>query len=436
MIMKRPFSSIRVLMSVFLLVSCVEDIDMDTGEELPLVVDCVLKMDTVQTLRLYHMKRLSAEGYEPVADAKVELQMVQKNGNLLKVADFHRREGILWETRFEPDFGESYRLSITLPGKEEISATTTFPEDMRLVLNTKSLHDGTGLYDSGRDSTFLMAITAELATARMVTEEEFLRGNMKGAEFPEDAVFPVKAYVPTGSKACKMWIYPRRDSIVVYYPENFVEFSTPFAFSDLPFIPSPKPYCDVVVTDHPCADNFNIIPGKVTDMDIVNVPVNSMTKIDRMYQEYAGQYHEFYRSTYLLNYTQWIPYMCPDLPLHKGFVRIDQPEGFTNGLTDEDFKTSYLSTSGSFLILGDYSNYLVGVEPFLIEVRFLSDEYDAFLRDLHIRNLSRDNFVLSTYDTNNIYSNITGGVGIFGAENITWAEKSCIRSFPHKLIIF
>lgn len=432
MIRKQPFGFIRVMMSVFLLASCVEDIDMDTGEELPLVVDCVLRMDTVQTLRLYHMKRLSAEGYEPVADAKVELQLVQKNGNLFKVADFHRQEGLLWETRFKPAFGERYRLSITLPGKEEIWATTAFPEDTRLVLHTKSLRDGDGLYDSTRDTTYLLAITAEVATARMLTRDDFASGIMKGVPFPETAAFPVKTYVPTGSKACKMWIYPRRDSIVVYYPENFVEFSTPFAFSDLPFIPSPKPYCDVVATDHPCADYFNIIPGTVKDLDLLNVPVNSETKIVRAY----NNGHVVYREDFLLNYTQWIPYMCPDLPLHKGFVRIDQPEGFTNGLTDEDFKTSYLSTSGSFLILGDYSNYLVGVEPFLIEVRFLSDEYDAFLRDLHIRNLSRDNFVLSTYDTNNIYSNITGGVGIFGAENTTWAEEACQKNFPHSILIF
>lgn len=82
-----------VVISLFLLASCVEDIDMDTGEELPVVVDCVLKMDTLQTLRLYHMKRLSAEGYEPVAEAKVELQLIQKNGSFFKVADFQRSEG-------------------------------------------------------------------------------------------------------------------------------------------------------------------------------------------------------------------------------------------------------------------------------------------------------------------------------------------------------
>ena len=425
-----------VVISLFLLASCVEDIDMDTGEELPVVVDCVLKMDTLQTLRLYHMKPLNANGYEPVTEAKVELQRIQKNGSFFKVAEFQRSEGFRWETRFKPDFGEKYRLSVTLPGKEEISATTTFPEDLRLVLRRKAMKDGTGRYDSTRDTTDLQMITAEVATASMVTEEDFLRGVLKGVTYYENAPFPVKAYLPTGSKACKMWIYPRRDSIIVYPPNNRPEYRPPFTFSDLPFIPSQKPYCDYVVTDHPYADNFNLVPGKVTDLDIVNVPVNSMEKIDKVYMDYGGIYRLISTSKYLLNYTQWIPELCPDLPLHKGFVRIDQPEGFSNGLTDEDFKTSYLSTSGSFLILGDYSDYLTGVEPFLIEVRFLSDEYDAFLRDLHVRNLSRDNFVLSTYDSNNIYSNISGGVGVFGAENTTWAEEACKKSFPYSLIIF
>lgn len=405
-----PLSHIRVLMSVFLLASCVEDIDMDTGEELPVVVDCVLKKDTVQTLRLYHMKKLNAEGYEPVTEAKVELQRVRGSGNPEKVAEFHRSEGTLWETRFEPGFGESYRLSVILPGKEEIYATTTFPEDMRLVLHMKYMKDGTRLYDSDRDTTILHAITAEVATGKMVSVRDFYDAPLNGLPDVEDLF---KAYIPSGSKACKMWIYPRRDSIEVFPHKNFVE-SYPWAFSALPFIPSPKPYCDLVITDHPCADNFNVVPGNVTDLNLVNVPANSRLRRRSWATSFQAR----------VNYTQWIPVMCPDLPLHKSFVRIDQPEGFSNGLTDEELKDSYLYSQGSFLILGDYADYLTGVEPFLIEVRFLSDEYDAFLRELHIRNLSRDHFILSTYDTNNIYSNITGGVGIFGAENTTWAEDS------------
>lgn len=96
MIRKQVLGIIGVLMSVFLLASCVEDIDMDTGEDLPVVVDCVLKMDTLQTLRLYHMKPLNANGYEPVTEAKVELQRIQKNGSFFKVAEFQRSEGLGW----------------------------------------------------------------------------------------------------------------------------------------------------------------------------------------------------------------------------------------------------------------------------------------------------------------------------------------------------
>ena len=409
-----------VAMSVFPLTSCVENIDIDSGENLPVVVDCVLQMDTVQTLRLYHMKKLNEDDFKPVTEAWVELQVLSESGNPINRVVFHRVDGSLWETPFKPEYGKQYRLSVTIPGKEEIFATTTFPEDLRLVLQSKILRDASGFYDKSIDTTRLRMITAEVATARMVTEDDFLFGVMKGTAYPEDADFPLKAYIPTGGKACKMWIFPRRDSIVVYPPNNWVEWHPPFSYSDLPFIKSRKHYCDLVVTDHPCADNFNLVPGKVADLDIVNVPVNTITKKERF-------------SSYLLNYTQWIPEMCPDLPLHKGFVRIDQPEGFSNGLSDDDLKTSYQYSRNSFFILGDYSNYLSGIEPFLIEVRFLSEEYDAFQRELHIRNLSKDDFILSTYDSNNIYSNINGGVGIFGAENTTWAEESYLP--PSSFII-
>ena len=78
--------------------------------------------------------------------------------------------------------------------------------------------------------------------------------------------------------------------------------------------------------------------------------------------------------------------------------------------------------------MGNYTNYSSGLEPFLIEVRFLSDEYDSFLRDLYVKNLSKDDFILSTYNRYNIYTNIQGGVGVFGAENDTWAERSFFSS--------
>lgn len=413
-------------MSLFLLTSCIRDLDIDSREDLPVVVDCVLKMDTVQTLRLYHMKKLNEDEYRPVADARVELQVLSESGNPINRVEFHRVEGSLWETSFKPEYGAQYGLSVTIPGKEEIFATTTFPEDLRLVLQRKALHDGSGLYDKSRDTTILWMITAEVAAAEMVSWSDFLDGGkLNGFPYQNpnpDGTSPFKVYLPSGNKACKMWIYPRKDSIVVFPPNNWYEYPT--AVSELPFIQSSKPYCDIVITDHPGVDNLNIIPGKAADVDIVNVPVNTRTKRDPITH-----------LTHFVNYTQWCTMMCPDLPLHNGFVRIDQPDGFSNGLIEDDLKTSYQYSTHSFLILGNYSNYLSGVEPFLIEVRFLSDEYDAFLRDLHIRDLSKDDFILSTYDTGNVYTNIKGGVGVFGAENITWAEGSCFSKTPYDPMI-
>lgn len=211
-------------MSLFLLTSCIRDLDIDSREDLPVVVDCVLKMDTVQTLRLYHMKKLNEDEYRPVADARVELQVLSESGNPINRVEFHRVEGSLWETSFKPEYGAQYGLSVTIPGKEEIFATTTFPEDLRLVLQRKALHDGSGLYDKSRDTTILWMITAEVAAAEMVSWSDFLDGGkLNGFPYQNpnpDGTSPFKVYLPSGNKACKMWIYPRKDSIVVFPPNN------------------------------------------------------------------------------------------------------------------------------------------------------------------------------------------------------------------------
>ena len=47
-------------------------------------------------------------------------------------------------------------------------------------------------------------------------------------------------------------------------------------------------------------------------------------------------------------------------------------------------------------------------------------EYDTYLRALYVKLQNKNDFVLSSYDYDNVYSNIKGGTGIFGADNITW----------------
>jgi hypothetical protein len=47
---------------------------------------------------------------------------------------------------------------------------------------------------------------------------------------------------------------------------------------------------------------------------------------------------------------------------------------------------------------------------------FVSDEYDEYLRSVYIKNSKTKHDFTSIYSTESVYSNIEGGVGIFGSE--------------------
>lgn len=414
-----------VSMSIFC--SCVEDVEIDTREDLPIVVDCILKMKPMQELHLYKMRNVYGDEIEPVTVASVELFLCNSNGDeYSKVSDFKYVNDGKWEAYFKPDYEKSYKLKISIPGEEVIVATTTFPPDLRLVLQSKYLIDDKNLASDNDYSYYLMQ-TADVALGTILTKEDFeFFGRFEKYYRPNYYPDSFKAYIPDNTKACKMWIYPHADSTLVLKNLNY--YTAPWEVSKLPFIETSQPFCDLVVTDHPGADNFNLVSGSVSGLDIVNVPINTETVSHYLPLEY-GPPGTLYLSTGLVaNYSQWCKILCPNLPVHKQFVRIEHPSGFWNGIKEEDLKRSYQFSTSSFLILGNYTNYSSGLEPFLIEVRFLSDEYDSFLRDLYVKNLSKDDFILSTYNRYNIYTNIQGGVGVFGAENDTWAERSFFSS--------
>lgn len=122
----KALTSLTILLCI--LSSCVENIDIDSRKEMPVVVNCILKMDTVQTMQLYQMRVLSEKKNTPIENAEVYLQ---KKGET--IAEFHKEEGINREARFQPEYGTKYSLLIKIPGKEDITATTIFPKDLRLI---------------------------------------------------------------------------------------------------------------------------------------------------------------------------------------------------------------------------------------------------------------------------------------------------------------
>lgn len=142
-----------------------------------------------------------------------------------------------------------------------------------------------------------------------------------------------------------------------------------------------------ICTDHDGVDNFNICQADWRSMADVS---------------YMEKY--YYSSPDL-----WTAYMrlCSCLPMHEAFLRIHQPKDY-EGLT--------LGGESGYFVLSsnaDYEKYPDYVPYFKISI--LSEEYDSYMRDVaNYSIVHKDNFAMH-YSAEDIYSNIEGGFGVFGA---------------------
>lgn len=378
-----------LLILLMMLSSCIEYVNLDSREEMPVVVNCVLTRDTVQTLRLYRMRVLSETGNAPVEEATVFLQGKDNNGKFQTVAEFHRTEGINWEVKFQPEYDTDYGLLIKIPGKEDITATTHFPEDLRLIKCRRWAFWEDEIDIIGIPTTpVCIMYTAEVRKGKRYTEWNELK--------KKDGT-PFKAYLQVCENPCKFWVFPHTDTTSVrptgkplnIFNEEFYQYSG-----------SRQAFAKHIATNHPGADRFNITAKRLENLSYWSRPM------------IQGE----------TDYSGWCLYLCPDIPVFDGFVRIDHPADYRNGLTEKDLEVNYNSSDRCFYLEGDYSDNfdpLTG-PSFLNEVHFVSEEYDTYLRALYVKLQNKNDFVLSSYDYDNVYSNIKGGTGIFGADNTTW----------------
>lgn len=396
---KLELLSIITLLPLCGISSCVEHINLDSDKEQPVVVNCVLTRDSVQTAKICRLRVLSGEN-DPIEDATVLLQEKDKNGSFKTMAKFHRAEGINWEVRFQPEYNTDYRLVVKIPGEDDISATTKFPEDLRLIQCIKPVLLDTIIdYILGGDLEMKMytMITAEVRSGKVYKEWKGIRKE-DGTSF--------KAYLQPYEDSCVMWVFPHTDSTDVI-PRAATKMLNIVDEEYYTFKGSDKPYSKLISTNHPGADRFNIAPGSLMDMD------------------YWKRRDLLGRTT---NYSQWCYYLHLDFPIFNGFVRIEHPEKFNNGMSEEELKYSYLYSDKSFFIAGDHPDDYSskGNFSFINEVHFVSDEYDKYLREMYVRMQNSNDFILDSYDYSNVYTNIAGGVGIFGADNVTWDVQQTV----------
>ena len=110
---------------VLSLSSCVRDVVLDTKEEL-LAVYCVLKVDSVQELRLSYTKSATMAEAPRVTEATAvltDLTEGREAGRFVQVSDS------LWLLDYSAIPTHSYRLEVTTPGSDPIWAEQTMPAE-------------------------------------------------------------------------------------------------------------------------------------------------------------------------------------------------------------------------------------------------------------------------------------------------------------------
>lgn len=157
---------------------------------------------------------------------------------------------------------------------------------------------------------------------------------------------------------------------------------------------------DYIVTDHPYVDDFNVSERIFSELSFKG--------------EVKDRTGYLFKDLFEMGRTQY-----GNFPLHPEFLRIgnldyDGPVSFFAGPfsqpTDDGFSAS----------LGGYSR---------LELIFATKDLDRYLRSVFIRELSLESELPAIYSTSNdIYTNVDGGLGIFGA---CYRERAVyISDFP------
>lgn len=371
------FKSMRsacLFFTALLAVSCVEEINLDPMEEMPVVVTCVLTTETTeQSLDLFYAKRPSETGFVSIPDAKVVVREETAAGGT--VHEF-KWNGEKYVCTFTPAYDTRYLLEVKTADGTTLSAETTMPRHFSLL--------------------------------------------------PQEFSSPYIAVLDDYSNPLSgIWPFHIDDEVeyrqyLAYYFALETEAGTePYADELYAWISAG----DRLSTDHKDADSFNLLPGNWNDL-----------KVHPYLKRKGGMASDEVQ-------------FFSAFPAYMKFIRIHQMPGFTGpdtvkylDKTENADGLFYLNsdTTEDTILTAEIDNVDGIPEEILNEilkvwsrqklfdypaqneyrVRFVSKDYDAFLKDLVEKNIIRAEELAVIYSTEPIHSNIVGGLGIFGAETV------------------
>lgn len=161
---------------------------------------------------------------------------------------------------------------------------------------------------------------------------------------------------------------------------------------------------DIVATDFPYADKFTQSGQTISDLGYYSQ--NRMSGISAYDRELYGA----------------IPKLKGDCPVYNKVVRIHMPSGYDANYSDEQLLSEKVMEydSHSFLLFTtNYENGFVTQDiagEGLYNIFILSPEYDQYYREFYERIVLNAGNILELYNATDMYSNINGGHGIFGAK--------------------
>ena len=340
--------------------SCVKDVTLDAKEKPRVAVVCILNdEDPVQKLRLSFTKGVSLSSAPLLTEASAILYEDNEF-----VGEFQRAENNDWRLEFTPKPCLSYRLEIDVPGYDKITATQSMPMERAAVRSVKYT---------------LFQNVIEPWSGWDIRWDDL--HDMGYESWPESEEYPDEEYLYVlFSTKSPVWVYA-------------MNYNTATGKREL--------------AEKICTDSYPVSNENAYDAVYVPLTLEAPNPPYKLSHPYEQKYGETYHSAHTME-------LYPTLsnkPLHDYFLRF----------TEETADVFYLS--GSFN--GKYCKTQDGIwaeageiaedEGFLV-FSTVSEDLDKYLLEAYKQiKINGSTDFSSIYIRDNLYSNISGGIGIFGA---------------------
>jgi len=375
---------------LFMMAGCIQPVEITPPAERAIIVKSILMNGAIPTVELYYSGAVGDTNFDPVEDAQV--MIATRAGSVYQLN--HEKNG-RYLGSFIPNPNQTYHLTVLVPGRDTISATTTIPE--KFEMNSAFFPPEEWLEDSDRVLKDLLIPELSTPDFPFYDWEEYNRIYPWGFRKIGKAVEEMRS---TGGSSLMGLMPGMIFSVVSSWPRVMYIVGTKEEGGKTVRVKH-------LATNHLLADNANL--GETVYRSEDNVTVD--TPLRQQFERAVGTRYE-------------------GLPLHDDYLRIISDGDYDNGLREvyslisrsSVYNNNYLHDASPFFsVVGDFTYNYWGEDGAgrhsSLYFCSVSEEYDLYLQDCHRQIADRKGDILTSLYSNatNNYTNVHGGFGIFGA---------------------